>query len=505
MQEQDEIQQSVEHDVDSADMATPSPMSQHIPFPSYTHASTSRNTQGRYSTSQHQDEMHDALYEEAPMGPAPGGPEDSSTLFVSERSPSEQRATQRAHTARPKTPARLPSTHTHLPMHARPANPVLKIGVFHKIRSMQASVQKKRDLALKRTPAHPTNIDPDNETYLDAVLQNRLPVVTGGAPSVDEDIMSDRQALAEYQKKKRYYDDLRRNSGSGQLSFRHDVEWLQIQGAERARRMKRDRDLALASEDGGEHGQVFPQVRSMLQMHGEPEEEEASDHDFDFGRPGPRKRVRRDGPGKPISMIDAELQSMQVGMEAHEETAGRKKKKGKGPDDSPATSSRGKTKNRNRNRPSRAKGAIRGGHGKTAKDKRELERAALEASSLFNSNIFAQQAGPDASEQPCFTSRNKQSGLKELIASVPLGNLKKAKNEMNMLLTATRAFNGHGSVKPMPENSLWSVKGMKTTLKHYQILGTAFMRRRETSAEEPRGGLLADQMGLGKTLMMLGK
>jgi SNF2 family DNA or RNA helicase len=34
-------------------------------------------------------------------------------------------------------------------------------------------------------------------------------------------------------------------------------------------------------------------------------------------------------------------------------------------------------------------------------------------------------------------------------------------------------------------------------------LGTSFMRKRERSLEEPRGGLLADQMGLGKTLMML--
>jgi SNF2 family DNA or RNA helicase len=34
-------------------------------------------------------------------------------------------------------------------------------------------------------------------------------------------------------------------------------------------------------------------------------------------------------------------------------------------------------------------------------------------------------------------------------------------------------------------------------------MGSAFMRRRENDATEPRGGLMADQMGLGKTLMML--
>ena len=45
---------------------------------------------------------------------------------------------------------------------------------------------------------------------------------------------------------------------------------------------------------------------------------------------------------------------------------------------------------------------------------------------------------------------------------------------------------------------------MKTSLKAYQVLGSAFMRRRENALEEPKGGLVADQMGLGKTLMMLG-
>lgn len=45
---------------------------------------------------------------------------------------------------------------------------------------------------------------------------------------------------------------------------------------------------------------------------------------------------------------------------------------------------------------------------------------------------------------------------------------------------------------------------MRTTLKHYQVLGVAFMRDRENESHEPRGGILADEMGLGKTLMMLG-
>jgi SNF2 family DNA or RNA helicase len=47
------------------------------------------------------------------------------------------------------------------------------------------------------------------------------------------------------------------------------------------------------------------------------------------------------------------------------------------------------------------------------------------------------------------------------------------------------------------------VKGMTTSLKGYRVRGSTFMHRRENSTEEPRGGLMADQVGLGKTVMML--
>lgn len=36
---------------------------------------------------------------------------------------------------------------------------------------------------------------------------------------------------------------------------------------------------------------------------------------------------------------------------------------------------------------------------------------------------------------------------------------------------------------------------MKTSLKHYQVLGVSFMRRRETGNDRPRGGIMADAMG----------
>ncbi|KEQ73753.1 hypothetical protein M436DRAFT_45269 [Aureobasidium namibiae CBS 147.97] len=44
---------------------------------------------------------------------------------------------------------------------------------------------------------------------------------------------------------------------------------------------------------------------------------------------------------------------------------------------------------------------------------------------------------------------------------------------------------------------------MLTPLKNYQIINCGWMRRREMRASAPRGGILADQMGLGKTVTCL--
>jgi hypothetical protein len=45
-----------------------------------------------------------------------------------------------------------------------------------------------------------------------------------------------------------------------------------------------------------------------------------------------------------------------------------------------------------------------------------------------------------------------------------------AKTDSRFLEDAMRDFTGRGAVKPADDGN-WSVKGMRVTLKHYQILG----------------------------------
>ncbi|KAF3039514.1 hypothetical protein E8E12_004791 [Didymella heteroderae] len=420
---------------------------------------------------------------------------DSSSLFIPER------YTLSHYPAPVPLPPRMnaaPPRHTLSPTRSTGPN----FSVFSKVREMQKAARE-RKAALRR--ATPTRIsqDADPQTYLDAVTAGiRPPAGAFPQPAVEEDEMAHRVALAKFQKQKMHYEKLKFQNG-GRLGFRHDVEWMRIQGAEHARIKKRQRELAEIRE--GDEQDLFPPVRNHAG-----EQEDESDNNF-YGEDSSRKRRRGEQPrkqDKPQSLQEAELRAMRVALEADEDINPKKTKSSANKSDpqpsQSASRNRGSTSKSSRAPQTKAVGKAAKGSRKTAKDKRELENATRQATSLFNANVFEQQAGMGAADQPTFRTRNKADALKELIASVPIADKKQIRNDMNTLLQASKDFDGRGACKIAPgNNGNWLVRGMKTSLKGYQILGTAFMRRRENDDQEPRGGLMADQMGLGKTLMML--
>lgn len=109
--------------------------------------------------------------------------------------------------------------------------------------------------------------------------------------------------------------------------------------------------------------------------------------------------------------------------------------------------------------------------------------------------------------QPTFQSKRRDKAMREMIASLPKEQRQTNQVDKAHLISSLKDFTGHRVIKQIPDigngESGFLLKGMKSPLKHFQILGTAFMRRRETGQDEPLGGLSADQMGLGKTVMML--
>ncbi|GMF76769.1 unnamed protein product [Aspergillus oryzae] len=137
------------------------------------------------------------------------------------------------------------------------------------------------------------------------------------------------------------------------------------------------------------------------------------------------------------------------------------------------------------------------------KRSRKGKEPEFDLESLLASNIIedahVNSALPAA---PGFTERNKEKALLQLIAEIPTKEQEQAKDDKRKILEATKKFNN--SARSDCKGG-WKVKGMKTSLYNYQVLGAGFMRDRENSSQPPYGGLLCDTMGFGKTIQTLGE
>lgn len=372
------------------------------------------------------------------------------------------------------------------------SRPAAKSGKFYeRIRAMQQKVGKNRTAASK--PPQRTQATPNRSTYLDELLSHapgRENASEMPATVVDEHDKADREAREKYRKQKKHYEEMRKRNGK--LGFAEEIQWMKIHAAEDTRLRKRKRDQDMARQANGESDLLPDSLGDDGQY-----EDMVDDDDPAGSSRIPEPCSRRVFP----SMMEAELQSMQVALQANKDKPSKRKRGPRGPDEEPETrGGRGRGKGSKSKTSSVASGKAKTGVRMTAKEKKSAQDATRLHRSLVYSNVFRQQAGENAPEQPTFSSRNKADALKELIASVPTEHQKSAKDDTQALLRATKQFDGRGSCKA-DGNGMWKVKGMATSLKHYQVMGTSFMRRRENDLHEPRGGLMADQMGLGKTVM----
>lgn len=124
--------------------------------------------------------------------------------------------------------------------------------------------------------------------------------------------------------------------------------------------------------------------------------------------------------------------------------------------------------------------------------------------SLFNgANIFQDTAATAGlAAEPTFGATTRQAdAMEELAASVPLADKGVRRMTLRSWKLPSNVGSGHVA-KPSDDNG-WKVAGMKTSLEAYQVPGVASMRKREMSATEPKGGILAGEMGLGKTIQAL--
>jgi SNF2 family DNA or RNA helicase len=418
---------------------------------------------------------------------------DPNSLFVSENDPSPE--------ASPIVPSILD---------AKPAPQPKKPFSFSRIREFQLNFRRLK-AADRKLAGHGSatllgsaaQLETDPDSFL---IGPSGTTVQQAAPDADDDEKFHREACAKYEQLKRHYQTLK--AKKGYLTFRQEIELTKIQMTENARKRKRKLDIERACEEEGAPAEyLFPEEQNV-------NEEDDGEPEYG-GEENSRKRRKPDLPRKefkPISMRDAEMQSMRVMIEANGDLPKRKKREQDsvdndsqqaGPSTARSSKSKGKGKGKGKGKASQQKGSKANMKPrKTAKEKKAISQGLHQATSLMTSNVFVDQAAADAPEQPGFTSRNRKDALKQLIASVPLESQKAVKIDWKAVRGAASDFTGRNSASP-DGTGLWAIKGMKTSLKPYQLLGAAFMRRREGAEEEPRGGLMADQMGLGKTLMML--
>lgn len=144
--------------------------------------------------------------------------------------------------------------------------------------------------------------------------------------------------------------------------------------------------------------------------------------------------------------------------------------------------------------------------------------------SLTTGNVYdAANANLKKAAVPILTGKRKDDAMAQLIAGVPLDESKKAQaiTDKNKIIKATRIL-GKCSVyrkedhvegektaeqttmdASQQDGGAWKLKGMTSALFHHQVLGAAKMKEREIGVKEPFGGILADSMGFGKTLMVI--
>ncbi|KAL8815806.1 MAG: hypothetical protein Q9223_005095, partial [Gallowayella weberi] len=129
----------------------------------------------------------------------------------------------------------------------------------------------------------------------------------------------------------------------------------------------------------------------------------------------------------------------------------------------------------------------------------------LNADSIRSSNVFDEANNNlGAAPAPDVDEARKDLALKALLIDIPLEDLKQARSEKQHILNSTKVLGKHGRCYYSNDGTgKWALKGLSSTLFHYQVQGAAWMKLRETGDVAPFGGILADQMGLGKTVQTL--
>lgn len=107
----------------------------------------------------------------------------------------------------------------------------------------------------------------------------------------------------------------------------------------------------------------------------------------------------------------------------------------------------------------------------------------------------------DVPEADPITATHKGDQFQQIMKGLPKHADKRTISaDKRRIDEATRSF---GIGRCVAKDGKWLIKGMKTALYSHQVIGASWMLSREFCTEGPWGGILGDEMGMGKTLQAL--
>jgi hypothetical protein len=125
---------------------------------------------------------------------------------------------------------------------------------------------------------------------------------------------------------------------------------------------------------------------------------------------------------------------------------------------------------------------------------------------LFDGDVIRDAQGNEGLQEleiPQLDNRNREKALTALVASLPEEHRINARCDKKSIMSAMKDFRCNRAIRVVPgAHGGYHIPGMVSHLRPHQLLGTAFMRRRENDTLEPHGGIIADQMGLGSKSLM---
>jgi hypothetical protein len=240
-----------------------------------------------------------------------------------------------------------------------------------------------------------------------------------------------------FQALQRDFEEKRR---SGALTWQEEIEFERAQATEKARVLKERLDQAYDGSDASVADEEDPRMSPSV----------ASLPDEDDDEPKKRGRKRKADPAtskpQPKKRRAAPKSAEDILVTARRKIEAKAKAK---------AASKGKNQAPKKGRKSKP----------TAPD-------LLNTNSMLGSNVFTDTARMrDVPDQPTFGpdhDNRKDKALRSLIASVPEEYRPVAKTDKKFLEDAMKDFTGRGAVTPA-EDGNWNVKGLRVTLKHYQV------------------------------------